>query len=362
MPMGDNSELVFAAQTGKGYGSPQRVETAYRFKLGNDHNVRVSGAVGKLGQIRSTGSDLGQFSGQATDEWHLNNGAILVLGFDYAKFVGAGSDASLSPRIGFQFDPNSKTRVRAAFTTQTTEHRTWDQIGGLEGDPNFTFSEPVSMPDLMVVAGKARMNKSRRLEFGVERVLDKASTVEANAFFDTTFSHGTSISFNGLDGTINDLVADDNGSSRGFRIVYQRRLGGPFTAAAGYTFGSGQVLSRAAEYDPANAFEGGFFQSFFAELSADLKSGTSVRTVFRLSPQATVFAIDPFKGRLAIYDPGLSVYVTQSLPTFGMPFRAQAVVDGRNLLDSVAGVSTDEGSIIFAGQRRTLRGGIQLRF
>jgi hypothetical protein len=31
-------------------------------------------------------------------------------------------------------------------------------------------------------------------------------------------------------------------------------------------------------------------------VAADMKTGTSVRTIFRLSPQATVFAIDPFKG------------------------------------------------------------------
>jgi len=362
LPVGDTSELVFAAQTGKGQGSPLRVETAYRFKVSAGHNVRVSGAVGKLGRVGPAGSELGEFSAQGTDEWHLNNGAILVLGFDYAKFIGGGSDASLSPRVGFQFDPNRKTRVRAAFTTQTTERRTWDQVADLEGDSGFSFSEPVSVPDLVVVGGKPRMNKSRRLEFGVERVLDNASTVEADAFFDTTFGHGTRLAFNGLDGTIDDLVAEQNGSSRGFRLVYQRRLPGPLTASVGYSFGNGQRLSQNAASDPANAFETGSFQSFFAQLSADFNSGTSVRTVFRLSPEATVFAIDPFKGRLAIYDPGLSVYVTQSLPTFGMPFRAQAVVDGRNLLDSGSGIVTDEGSFTFANQRRIVRGGIQLRF
>jgi hypothetical protein len=114
--------------------------------------------------------------------------------------------------------------------------------------------------------------------------------------------------------------------------------------------------------EPAKPFESGFFQSFFAQIAADFKTGTNVQTVFRLSPQATVFAIDPFKGRLAIYDPGLSVYVTQSLPTFGMPFRATAIVDGRNLLDTAAGVAGEEGSVVFAGQRRSVRGGIQVRF
>jgi hypothetical protein len=113
--------------------------------------------------------------------------------------------------------------------------------------------------------------------------------------------------------------------------------------------------------DPSRVFENEFFQSLFGQLSADLGS-TSIRTVYRLSPEATVFAIDPFKGRLAVYDPGLSVYVTQSLPTFGLPFRAQAMVDARNVFDTPTGITTEEGSFRFSGQRRMLRGGIQVRF
>ena len=54
------------------------------------------------------------------------------------------------------------------------------------------------------------------------------------------------------------------------------------------------------------------------QLNANLRNGTKVKTIFRLSPQATVFAIDPFQGRLAIYDPSLSILVTQPLPNLGV--------------------------------------------
>ncbi|MFL6373238.1 MAG: carboxypeptidase regulatory-like domain-containing protein [Pyrinomonadaceae bacterium] len=362
MPLGGDSEVVFAAQTGLGRGAPQRVAGGFNFKPVSGHNIRLTASAGKLGAIKTTGVTLAQFTTGGTDEWHLSNGAILVLGFDYAKFAGAGSDASLSPRIGFQYDLNAKTRVRAAFTTQTTEHKSWSQLAELEGDSSFSFAEPVAVPDLVIVGGKPQMNKSRRFEFGIERVLDSASTIEANAFVDTTYSQGVSLSFDGLNDSIGEMVADQHGASQGLRLVYQRRLAGPFTAAAGYALGNGQRLSPSAVSEPSHLFETGFFQTFFAQLAADMKSGTSVRAVFRLSPDATVFAIDPFKGRLAIYDPGLSVYVTQTLPTFGMPFRAEAVVDGRNLFDTAPTVTTEAGSLTFAGQRRLIRGGIQLRF
>jgi hypothetical protein len=39
-----------------------------------------------------------------------------------------------------------------------------------------------------------------------------------------------------------------------------------------------------------------------------------------------VFAIDPFAGRVSVYDPNINIYVTQQLPNFG--FRGGgAIVD-----------------------------------
>ena len=97
----------------------------------------------------------------------------------------------LSPRLGLQFDVNSKTRFRAAFTTQT-EEKSWADAIDLEGE-SVAFTEPVAVEDLVVDGGKPRMNKSRRIEFGVERVLDNRSSVEANVFFDTTLGRGVGI-------------------------------------------------------------------------------------------------------------------------------------------------------------------------
>ena len=172
-----------------------------------------------------------------------------------------------------------------------------------------------------------------------------------------------SVSFDTLGGDgFGEFVADQQGRSQGIRVVYTRRLTALLTTSAGYSFGNGQKLSPLAITDPAHIFESDFFQSLFGQIGADLKTGTSVKTVFRLSPQATVFAIDPFKGRLAIYDPGLSVLVTQSLPTLGLPLRAEAIIDARNIFDFQSGVSGEEGSLKMNGQGRMLRGGIQVRF
>ncbi|MGI8811379.1 MAG: carboxypeptidase regulatory-like domain-containing protein [Pyrinomonadaceae bacterium] len=366
IPLSDDTEIVVTGQTGSAR-APQRLGAQFKYRPNETHQLRFSGAAGKLGSLATSHERkaLGQVSLQALDEWKVREGVILVFGVDYSRFVGAGNDFSISPRLGFQFDVDPKTRVRSSFTTQT-ESRTWSQAIDLE-DSQVLFREPVSIEDFAMDSGHTpRMNKSNRLEFGIERVLDNHSSVEANFFLDTSLSHGISLTETPVDslsrGVIEDFTGDQRGGTQGFRLVYSRRLSGRFSTAAGYSFGRGQKLSARAVSDPAALFKNDLFQTVFAQFDANLKSGTNVKTIFRLSPAATVFAIDPFQGRLAIYDPGLSVLVTQDLPTLGLPFHAQAIVDARNLFDFQFGVAGDDGLLKLNSPGRVLRGGILVRF
>ncbi len=366
LPVTNKIDVVVAGQTGKGRNAPRRLETGVKLHASDSHDLRFNTSVGMLGKVTAANQSrpLGQASFQAIDEWKVRDGVVLVLGLDYSRFFDAGDDSNLSPRFGLQFDAGPKTRVRTAWTTQT-EERSWAHAVDLEGE-SFAFTEPVTVEDLYVIGSKPRMNKSRRVELGIERVIDNRSSVEANAFVDTTFDRGVGlnkIAFDPLGGDgFGEFVADQQGRAEGIRVVYTRRINGVFSTAAGFAFGNGQKLSPAALTDPAHVFENGFFRSYFGQIGADLGSGTSVQTILRLSPQATVFAIDPFKGRLAIYDPGLSILVTQNLPTLGLPIHAQAIIDARNVFDLQPGVRGDEGSISLSSQRRMLRGGIQVRF
>ena len=365
LPVSNTSSLVIAGQTGRGKAAPQRFEADLKFRPADKHQIRVKSSYGRLGTITSQDREksLGQLSFQALDEWNVREGVIVVYGIDYSRFIGAGNDFSVNPRLGFQYDIDPKTRLRAAYTTQT-EEKTWSQSVDLE-DSSIAFTEPVAVEDLVVTNNKPQMNKSNRLEFGVERVLDNKSSVEANVFLDTTLSRGVgiiNIPFDTLDNSFSEFVSNQQGRSTGARVVYTRRLGSRYTTSAGYAFGSGQKLSDRAISNPANLFEDGFFQTVFGQFEADLKTGTNVKTIFRLSPQATVFAIDPFQGRLAIYDPTLSVMVTQNLPNLGFPFHAEAIVDARNLFGFQTGVTGEDGTLKLNSQGRALRGGILVRF
>ncbi|HEY0005600.1 MAG TPA: carboxypeptidase-like regulatory domain-containing protein [Pyrinomonadaceae bacterium] len=370
-PAGQQAELIFAGQLGAGEGAPQRLETSARVRAGDHHRLNFSVGANRLGSAAvlnkaANNSPLGQLSLRAIDEWVVRDSIVVVLGLDYSRFLGASNAATINPRFGFQFDADARTRLRAAYVPGGEEQRV-QSVADFE-DGQVTFKQPMQTP-VALVDGRAVMERSRRFEFGVERVLDNESSIEATAFFDTTSNRGVGLLSTPLSGFANEngealiSVANQQGAARGMRVVYTRRVSRVLSASAGYSFGRGQRLSNEGINNPSELFQNGFFQTAALQMGADFGSGTRVHTIFRFSPKATVFAIDPFAGRLAVYDPSLSILVTQDLPSFGLPVRAEAVLDARNLLDTQT--SAEDGETVLtvgSGARRSVRGGISVRF
>src|ERR1044071_4841335 len=369
-PISEHVELIFAGQTGAGE-APQRFEASTRFRVNDRHRVGVIASGARFATPVWTNklndrADLhGQLSLRAVDEWIVRDGIVIVMGLDYSRFIGAGGAHAITPRFGVQYDANARTRVKAAFASGGEEDGI-QSVATFENE-QVVFRSQAERP-VAFVDGQAVLERSHRLEFGVERVLDNTSNVEATAVFDTDPGRGVGLlsgpasAFSGKAGEMFTDVANQQGSSRGIRVVYTRRLNRVWTASAGYAFGRGQQLSATGFETPAELFESGMFQTGALQLAGDFRTGTQVRTVLRFSPEATVFAIDPFAGRLGVYDPSLSIQVTQDLPSFGLPVRAEAILDARNLLD--AQTSNENGEILtFIGNgRRSVRGGISLRF
>jgi hypothetical protein len=367
-PVNGRLDLLFSGQWASNQYGSRRLDATARLRLNPRHRASVSFGAIQLGQqfAPSDGNNpLGQVSVRAVDEWVVRDGIVLVMGLDYSRFTGLGNAMSVTPRFGVQMDANTKTRVKLSFAPAGHENDT-EYVPGFEGSgPVFRSGDgqPVALVD-----GQAVIERTHRLEFGVERILDEASSIEVTGFFDTVSGRGLGLmaspvsALEGAEPSTLERTAQQEGNARGVRVVYSRRISHIFSASAGYSLGRGQKLSPEGITDPADMFENGYFQTAAAQFSADLDTGTRIRTVFRFSPGATVFAIDPFAGRLAVYDPSLSIMVTQELPTFGLPVRAEAILNARNVLDSQSATADGSTRLTLNANRRLFRGGILVRF
>jgi Carboxypeptidase regulatory-like domain len=367
LPASERIDFIFAGQTGTG-DAPQRFETTAKVRINDRHRVDFTTGAVRLWSFAPADTNkrnLTQASVRAVDEWIVRDGVVVVLGLDYSRFLGNETGSSISPRLGIQFDANARTRVKAAFAPGGDETAEQSTASFENGD--VIFKQPVRQP-IAFVGGRAVMGQSRRLELGMQRVLDNRSNIEATAFLDLTSNRGVGLmatplsAFSGSNNAAILSVADQQGSARGVRVVYSRRLNKIWSASAGYAFGRGQRLSPHGISNPADLFDNAFFQTAALQVAGDWSTGTHVQTIFRFSPQATVFAIDPFAGRLAVYDPSLSVQVSQDLPSFGLPVRAQAIIDARNLFDLQPRAANGETLLEIGPNGRSLRGGISVRF
>jgi len=264
-PISDQVELIFSGQTGTDE-APKRLEASTRFRVGDHHKVGVTaGGVRYQAPVwNARGNEHGDLGGQvslrAVDEWIVRDGIVIVMGLDYSRFIGAGGAQSLTPRFGVEFDANARTRVKAAFASGGDED-------GIQSVARFEDEQVVfrgqALRPVAFVDGQAVLERSHRLEFGIERVLDNSSNVEATAFFDTTSGRGVGLmsipatAFSGSAGDAFASVANQQGSSRGVRVVYTRRLNRVWTASAGYAFGRGQRVSATGFTTPSDLFENG---------------------------------------------------------------------------------------------------------
>ena len=367
VPASEGLNLIFTGQLST--NGLARLETTGRWRVGAHHllSASVGGANLPLALNPADESQpqhsLKQVSLRAVDEWVVREGVVVVLGLDYSRFTGAhGGAGTFSPRVGFQLETDARTRLHFGYTPGGVNSQP-QSVARFE-DGAIVFPE-MDEQRIAFVDGRAVLERSRRLEFGIERVLDNNSSIEATAFFDTTDGRGVGLmnlplnAFAGERGEQLLSVANQQGAARGLRVVYARRLSGFLKTSAGYSFGRGQQLAAgasAAFISPGELFSNGFFQTVAAQVESSFDIGTEVRTVLRFSPRAAVFAIDPFAGRVAVFDPSLSILVTQDLPTFGLPLHAEAVLDAQTSVDDGETLTT------LSTNRRSVRGGISVRF
>jgi len=410
-----NVEMALIGQRGTGQVAPQRLTAIASLRTSDQHKVTASIGYGQsvLGSPRSLSKDiyqsvgygasrhvrsdrqdvltgsgssfsllrqpagptlLEQLSVTSMGEWQVSPGLLLVYGVDYSGFIGSSfrKQDSILPRFAASYMPRAKLRVNASVTPGRLRNRlAIEEFRTEDIQANFELATSE-----VSTTGTPQLDRSQRYEVGVEKILaDGQSAIEAAAFYDLVSGHGVGVMALPLAVSpqmelafqrIAHQVTAMNGAARGGRLLFRRHLGNRVTATLGYSAGGGtQIRSGFVDkLTPGNLFRSGMFQVATGGVDLDLSdlSGTRVSTVVRLSPSTIVFAIDPYAGRMGVYDPNINIYVTQELPSFGLPVQWQAIVDLRNLLNQTT--SVDDGTIQLLATRtsRTIRGGLAFRW
>ena len=356
-----DADVVLSGQLGVGESAPRRLEALTTYH-GDRHRLSVALGYGRFTFSRGATPHLGQFSLSARDTWQVSGPVLIVYGLEFARFTEGASGTSVMPRFGFAVDAGARTRLFAGVEPGSST----DQESRVELESGeIVLSEP--KPVAMARTGEPVPDRSYRLQVGGEQVLSDRSSLEVMAFFDTASGHGLGLLAIPVERSGSDprlLNENLSGRSRGLRVVYHRRLNSVLEGAAGYAVGEGQRLNSHGITDPANLFSNALFQIISARLDANFEStGTRVSTVLRVAPSRALFAIDPFQGQIATYDPNISVSVTQALPTLGLvPGHWEAVVDVRNLLDQQSSVSDDRQELVASRFHRLVRVGVSVRF
>jgi hypothetical protein len=399
--LGGNFEVAFIGQRGVGDLAPQRLAAIATFRPNAAHQITSMVGYGQVGlyrtpyreidaldeadgglpvrspsrmfNVRPDRTSLDQISVSATDSWQVFRPLLVIYGFDYSRFIGSVNERdSVLPRFAVQYSPSSRLRMSAAVTPGSDQ-----RLNSLESFNSENIQTSFeSAPAEVAYSDSPILDRSQRFEIGVERAFGEGgASIEASAFYDMISGHAVGLLALPLEASpetqatfqqVAHQITAMNGAARGVRVMFNRRINGHVTASAGYSFGRGSRLDNApiSTIAPSQLFRGGFFQVATAKLDIDFseQTGTRVSTVIRLSPSAVVFAIDPFAGRMSVYDPNINVYVTQELPSFGLPVRWEALVDVRNLLNQVLGAEDGGLQLASARARRTMRGGLAFRW
>ncbi|MBI3651503.1 MAG: carboxypeptidase regulatory-like domain-containing protein [Acidobacteria bacterium] len=361
--IGRDANVVLSGQLAHGEGAMQRFEALTTGHAGDKHKLSLA-----LGYARFTFSrhnrspQIGQFSLSATDTWQVAGPVLVVYGLEFARFTDGASATSVLPRFGIAIDAGARTRLFAGLTPGASVD---EQAKVNLESGEIIFSQPKT--PALSPEGAPMMDSSYRLQVGTERILSDKSSVEVMAFFDTVSGHGIgllAIPFDRVEDDSAFYTAPQKGRARGLRVVYNRRLNKVLDTSVGYACGEGQELNRRGITDPAHLFANRTFQIVAARINANfISTGTRISTVLRIAPTRAVFAIDPFAGQMATYDPNLSISINQSLPTFGLlPGQLEAVVDVRNLLDQQATVADERQQLISSRFNRLVRVGLSMRF
>lgn len=335
-PLGRRIKLLLVGQDTRGLSS--RIQTSLGYEASSKNQIKFSSSFTELelGRLVSNGSltkgSLSRVSLKIENRLKPRDSAVLILGLDYDSL----SKGLLSPRFAFEVNLSRGMKLRTSLSTLDEDSQA--RIAQID-EEEVSFQGPITIPIILAEDKRVFLNKSNRFETAIEKVLGDGANLEL-AFL--------------VDSTEGQPLFEDIGfsqSTKSLRVFYSRKLSRFVTASAGYAFGKTITVKEANQKNQMP------YQAFIGRIDARFRSGARLQAVLRVS-QSRFFPIDPFQGKFEVYDPNLSFLLTQPLPNLGLPIRAEAVIDLRNIFDH----QNSQESLKTAYNGRILRGGISVKF
>jgi hypothetical protein len=327
----------------------------FQSKPWKNHEVSVGGSLSQL-KFRPgfIAQSLNELALGASDEWRVLPSVIILAGIDISLIPGASISTVINPTAGITFKLNNRTKLVGALNYTPNEFSSTRENDIPLSTTNTSFSS----------AGLIPFTRSTRMQLGLVSDIDADTQIEASVFSDSTSPYSLRIdgkNHQGFPIQISSHLGNRRLEVRASRLSLIRKINQRISVTASYAIGVSSDQDTSAR-----SFSGTqhrpTFHMFSGGVTADLGNGTNLQTVLRLSSDARIFAIDPFQGRVAIYDPSLSVVLTKKLPNIGLPVRAEAIIDARNLFDERLSQGGDAALLKFSNHRRLIQGGIKVRF
>jgi len=353
--LASGSSLTFSGQLSSQMYGVGEFGAEFQSKPWKNHEVSVGGSLSQL-KFRPgfIAQSLNELSLGASDEWRVLPSVIILAGIDISLIPGASTSTVINPRAGLTFKLNNRTKLVGALNYTPNEFSSTRENDIPLSTTNISFLSASLIP----------FTRSTRMQLGLVSDIDSDTQIEASVFSDSTSPYSLRIdgkNHQGVPIQISSHLGSRRLEVRAARLSLIRKINQRISVTASYAFGvSSDQDARARSFNATQHRP--TFHMFSGGVTADLGNGTNLQTVLRLSSDARIFAIDPFQGRVAIYDPSLSVVLTKKLPNIGLPVRAEAIIDARNLFDERLSQGGDSALLKFSNHRRLIQGGIKVRF
>jgi hypothetical protein len=310
------------------------------------------------------------FDATASNTTQLTQSVEINYGADLQTIQFGGREHAFRPFANIELHLSPNTVVEYRYATSLPNMR---NLKGYDS-PSTDFSE--SDPRVTLVNGRGIVEDAAHHEISISQRLGR-NNIQVAAFADRV----ENAELTGV-GTVDDQVGNVlpdliggtfsyNGgkfSSKGMRIVFERKLPHDVTATLDYAFGG--VLDLNGENISWNQVRGLLeehnSQAMTAKVTGSVPgSHTKWIASYRWMNGAALTPVDIFNVSPGQADSYLNIFVRQPLPLAHLiPGKMEAVVDVRNLLaQGYIPVMTQDGSTIFLVQSaRSVRGGLSFTF